>query len=230
MKTNVLALRLLLIKAVLALVVFFAVIQVQAAPLQNLDTLKQEIIQYHESGEYEYDVRHIIGQAKHYLTKRIVANKASRQPKKLAIVLDIDETSLSNYRDLKELGFGGTNLHQEQAEGRTDDVAIASTLDLYQFAQAHHVAVFFITGRTEMYRNATMKNLKATGYTVWQQLDLKPNDYNKPSVIDYKRSRRQAIAGQGYDIVLNIGDQYSDLAGGYADRTYKLPDYMYYIN
>lgn len=75
-----------------------------------------------------------------------------------------------------------------------------------------------------------MKNLKATGYTVWQQLDLKPNDYNKPSVIDYKRSRRQAIAGQGYDIVLNIGDQYSDLAGGYADRTYKLPDYMYYIN
>ncbi|OAJ34922.1 HAD family acid phosphatase [Piscirickettsia salmonis] len=230
MKTCVLALRLLLLKAALVLVIFFAVIQVQAAPLQNLDALKQEIIQYHESGEYEYDVRHIIDQAKYYLTKCIAANKASRHQKKLAIVLDIDETSLSNYSDLKKLGFGGTNLQQEQAEGRADDVAIASTLDLYQFAQAHHVAVFFITGRTEMYRSATMKNLKAAGYTVWQQLDLKPNDYNKPSVIDYKQSRRQAIAAQGYDIVLNIGDQYSDLAGGYADRTYKLPDYMYYIN
>ncbi|WP_201258102.1 HAD family acid phosphatase [Piscirickettsia litoralis] len=120
-------------------------------------------------------------------------------------------------------------MQQDQAEGRADDVAIKPTLVLYNFAKANGVAIFFVTGRTEMYRKATMKNLKEAGYISWQQLDLKPNSYNKPSVIDYKQSRRKAIEAKGYDIVLNIGDQYSDLAGGYADRTYKLPDYMYYI-
>jgi len=34
---------------------------------------------------------------------------------------------------------------------------------------------------------------------------------------------------QGYDILLTIGDQYSDLKGGYADKGFKLPNPMYYL-
>lgn len=204
-------------------------ITVQAATLENLDTLKQNIVKYHQSGQYEFDVAHVINQAKSYLSKRIRENKASSHPKKLAIVLDIDETSLSNYHDLEKLGFGGTSLQQNKAEGRADDTPINSTLALYKFAKENGVTVFFITGRKEMYRDATVKNLKDVGYSSWAQLNLKPNNYSKPSVVDYKQSRRKAITQKGYDIVINIGDQYSDLAGGYSDRTYKLPDYMYYI-
>ncbi len=33
----------------------------------------------------------------------------------------------------------------------------------------------------------------------------------------------------GYDIVANFGDQFSDLYGGYADRTFKVPNPMYYL-
>ena len=37
------------------------------------------------------------------------------------------------------------------------------------------------------------------------------------------------IAAMGYWIIENMGDQPSDLAGGYAERTFKLPNPFYRI-
>ena len=34
---------------------------------------------------------------------------------------------------------------------------------------------------------------------------------------------------RGYDILVNVGDQRSDLTGGYARRGFKLPNPMYLI-
>jgi len=47
--------------------------------------------------------------------------------------------------------------------------------------------------------------------------------------IQYKSGTRAYIESQGYDIVGNFGDQYSDLKGGYADRTFKIPNPNYYL-
>ncbi len=47
--------------------------------------------------------------------------------------------------------------------------------------------------------------------------------------IQYKSGTRAYIESQGYDIVANFGDQYSDLLGGYADKTFKLPNPNYYL-
>jgi len=33
----------------------------------------------------------------------------------------------------------------------------------------------------------------------------------------------------GFNIVANFGDQYSDLTGGFADKTFKVPNPMYYL-
>jgi predicted secreted acid phosphatase len=50
------------------------------------------------------------------------------------------------------------------------------------------------------------------------------------NTIQYKSMTRQHIEQDlGYDIVANFGDQYSDLSGGYADMTYKIPNPMYYL-
>lgn len=49
------------------------------------------------------------------------------------------------------------------------------------------------------------------------------------SVIPYKSSTRKMIQEKGYTIVVNIGDQFSDLAGGYAERVFKLPNPYYFI-
>ncbi len=49
------------------------------------------------------------------------------------------------------------------------------------------------------------------------------------ATIPYKAGTRAYIESQGYDIVADFGDQYSDLYGGYADRTFKLPNPSYYL-
>ncbi len=49
------------------------------------------------------------------------------------------------------------------------------------------------------------------------------------ATIPYKAGTRAYIESQGYDIVADFGDQYSDLLGGYADRTFKLPNPSYYL-
>lgn len=47
--------------------------------------------------------------------------------------------------------------------------------------------------------------------------------------IQYKSGTRAYIESLGYDIVADFGDQFSDLLGGYADNTFKMPNPNYYL-
>jgi predicted secreted acid phosphatase len=47
--------------------------------------------------------------------------------------------------------------------------------------------------------------------------------------IQYKSGTRAYIESQDYDIVANFGDQFSDLEGGFATRTFKMPNPNYYL-
>jgi len=49
------------------------------------------------------------------------------------------------------------------------------------------------------------------------------------ATIPYKSGTRAYIESLGYDIVANFGDQYSDLLGGFADKTFKMPNPNYYL-
>ena len=51
------------------------------------------------------------------------------------------------------------------------------------------------------------------------------------TTIEYKSQTAQARrpGGQRHRIVANLGDQFSDLIGGYADRPVKLPNPTYYL-
>jgi predicted secreted acid phosphatase len=49
------------------------------------------------------------------------------------------------------------------------------------------------------------------------------------ATIQYKSGTRAYIESQGYDIVANFGDQFSDLEGGHADKTFKMPNPNYYL-
>lgn len=205
--------------------VFSAVTHAQEP--QNLSTLKKSLINYHDSGSYDKDIQATANRAMQYLKKRIAEKRDKK--KKLAIILDIDETSLSNYSDIREADFGGSLEQIQLAEDKGTDPAIAPTLELYQYAKANNVAVFFITGRHESERETTAKNLKAAGYDNWDGLVLRDGEYTKAPAADYKTAIRKKLTSEGYDIALNMGDQKSDLAGGYADKTFKLPNPYYLI-
>ena len=147
--------------------------------------------------------------------------------KKLALVLDIDETSLSNYDAIQKDNFTfGTN-SQAEATAETG-VKIPSTLELFNLAKQNGVAVFFITGRREATRAHTESNLRREGYDGWQQVFLKP-DASTDTTVQYKSGARANIESQGYRIVANVGDQYSDLAGGHEDIGFKLANPFYFL-
>jgi acid phosphatase len=165
------------------------------------------------------------GPARHAHHARAAHN--GRGHTKPALVLDIDETSLSNYTAIDADNFRfGTN---SQAEATNEiGTAITPTLQVYKDALARHVAVFFITGRGEATRAHTESNLKREGYETWNQLYLKPVG-STLTTVQYKTGARKDIESQGYTIIANVGDQYSDLAGGHAQRAFKLANPFYFL-
>lgn len=195
----------------------------------NLAVLKQQLSHYYDTGEYYDDISNIEKKALSYLRFRINQNKHATHKCKLAIVLDIDETSLSNYNNMRKLSFGGTKEEIYTDIDKGNDPAIPFTHTLYSYAINHGVAVFFVTGRKEKFRTSTVKNLKNVGFATYKNLYMEPNNYNKSSAVPYKVAMRKKIIKDGYDIVVNIGDQYSDLQGGLADMAFKLPNPFYIV-
>jgi acid phosphatase len=90
------------------------------------------------------------------------------------------------------------------------------------------VAVFFISGRPPSLREATERNLRAEGYD-WDGVVLLPEGVTFKSAAAFKAPERRRLAEQGYTILISIGDQESDLAGGFAERTFKLPNPVYFL-
>ena len=198
---------------------------------QNLQITKDILVNYHDSGAYEQDIKTVIYQAQNYLSTVVAEQQKQKSKEKLAIVFDIDETTLSNYAYMQKLNFGGTPTEIINLIEEGKSPVIPATLALYQQAEKAKLHVFFITGRTDTaeIRKNTVGNLHAAGFDKYDGLVLKPGNYNESTVSTYKTAARKKITDQGYHIVLNIGDQISDLIGGYADRTYKLPDPYYYV-
>jgi predicted secreted acid phosphatase len=195
----------------------------------NLADLKTEVKAYHDSGLYIKEIAHAIAPASNYIVKRAEENAKKVKPQKLAVVLDIDETSLSNYKGIiaRDFGFDLRTINREIMAA--DAPAIAPVLSFYRTALQHNIAVFFVTGRPQSTQNATQKNLKAVGYQQWTALYLRPDTYKQPSNIPFKVQARKSITEQGYTIIASVGDQNSDLTGGYAEKMYKLPNPYYFV-
>ena len=189
----------------------------------NLSALKSEVDAYAGSGEYDKDLRAVAASAESWITRR-----AARGGENLTIVLDIDETVLSNLDHMRQSDWGYHPTRWDVWVEESDAPAIQPLLRVYQSALQHGVKVVFITGRKERTRRATARNLKACGMGEYDALILRPNDSDEPAA-NFKSARRQELAAQGYTIIANIGDQWSDLEGGGSERGFKLPNPFYTI-
>ncbi|RPK54554.1 HAD superfamily, subfamily IIIB (Acid phosphatase) [Streptomyces sp. ADI96-02] len=137
----------------------------------------------------------------------IEARSGNAGSEKQAIVLDVDNTALE------------THFHPFWEP----TPAVADIRDLARYADSRGVDVFFVTARPGFVGPLTDRNLKDTGYPVdglyvTELLDLL-------DVKAYKTKKRAEIEAKGYKIIANIGNSSSDLVGGHAERTFKLPDY-----
>lgn len=195
----------------------------------NLSLVKKEIQTYHDDGIYEKELAAAITQAHQYIVEQVEMNKQRANQQKLAIVLDIDETSISNYSKMVNRDFVGDRqkIHQEILAANSP--AIKPMLALYKDALKQGVKVFFVTGRDQSELAATKTNLERAGYHHWSGLYLRPDGYQQSSIVPFKAKARSQISKKGYTIIATIGDQYSDLMGGFAKKEFKLPNPYYFL-
>ncbi|MBA2709262.1 MAG: acid phosphatase [Tatlockia sp.] len=208
---------------------FLSIATTSYAEPPNLSILTSEVKAYHDSGLYEKELAKAISQAQNYILKQAELNEKSTKAKKLAVILDIDETSLSNYKYMEKRAFLATHnqLHKEILAA--DAPAIRPMLSLYNKARKKGIAVFFVTGRPQIELNPTKYNLLRAGYKDWKGLYLKPDNYKESSIIPFKSQIRKSLTEQGYTIVASIGDQFSDITGGYLQKGFKLPNPYYFL-
>lgn len=146
---------------------------------------------------------------------------------KPAVVFDIDETLMSNYfanpTFLVEMGSAGIAPGSVFGTG----VPLEGVKQSYEEAVKRGIAIFMITGRPEWLRTVTEDNLKRVGYSTWNKIVLETSS-SSGSKVAYKSGARKEIEDQGYTIIANVGDQYSDLEGGYSERTFKITNPFYF--
>ena len=214
------------------------------------DPLKTGNIGAHSN--YVKEVHGVEAHAAKYL-----AHAHHAKGKKKAILLDVDDTALAtwNYEIASNWAYNPTS----NATYVTGELfpAVPGMVKLVKAAKAHGYAVFFLTGRPASQEDVTLGNLTSSdtvgldaGYPTPTDPDgTGPEDglYTKPALtaypkyltnvcgtiacttIQYKSATRKHIESLGYDIVANLGDQYSDLKGGSADKGFKIPNPNYYL-
>lgn len=154
---------------------------------------------------WQRDVQAVIDRATPYVEQRT----AHADGQKLALVFDIDNTTLE------------TDFHPWY---ELPTPAVQASLELAEYAKSRGAAIFFVTARPGIIHSLTKSNLTSVGYPV-DGLYVRDLPDLFAEVSAYKTRKRAEIEALGYTIIANVGNNDTDLVGGHAERTFKLPDY-----
>ena len=226
----------------------------QVDPVDNsVDGKDNALHQFSPTGAYASEMAGLVSDAEKYLKNPHVSGQAGATPGTKAVLFDIDDTTLNTYSYEIYSNFvynPGTNAAFVNAcLAPVSQCAFPATpgmVGLEKYAEGLGYTIFFLTGRPQNpttganQRPGTIANLEAVGYDVTDaNLYLKDaNATTQPWLLScaptctttqYKSLTRQHIESLGYDIVANFGDQFSDLNGGFADQTFKVPNPMYFL-
>ena len=195
---------------------------------------------FSDTSAYANEMAGVVGSAEKYLARprHEHGHHASKGTK--AVLFDVDDTLLNTYNYEIYSNFVYNPTTNGAFVNAAAFPAVPHMVALEHYAESKGYTVFFLTGRPTTQHDGTLANLTGVGYDVTDaNLYLKDKTgATEPwllgcaptcTTIQYKSLTRQHIESLGYDIVANFGDQYSDLLGGFADRTFKLPNPMYYL-
>ncbi|KAJ7570311.1 hypothetical protein O6H91_01G114500 [Diphasiastrum complanatum] len=187
------------------------------------------VSEYINGGQYYSDIEKTVKVVTDYLTSVVLeANTLD------ALVLDVDETALSNVPYYAAHGYRNIETSGDEWQlwvGKAKAPPLVSTLALYRELKSANWSVIFISNRLESQKTATIQNLKFAGYESWTKLIFRSLDEKALSASTYKSKRREDLESEGYHIWSILGDQWTDLSGPAAgSRTFKLPNPIYFVN
>lgn len=192
---------------------------------RNLGLLKRELRTYVKSGAYQRDVAAVGKEASGWIESRTAQVTPGE---KLAVVFDLDDTLWSGWPELDGFDFGWNEASWAAWIAAAKAPAIEPVCDVYRLARRRGVAVIFLSSRYEAQRADTVGNLKAVGCAEYAALVLM-KDGDPRTAAAFKTAERARLASEGYVIIANVGDQASDLVGGFAEKTFKVPNPFYIV-
>jgi 5'-nucleotidase (lipoprotein e(P4) family) len=153
------------------------------------------------------EVKALSYQAFNIAKMELVKRLRRKNKKPLAVVVDVDETVLDN-SPFQARGII-TNTSYPDGWREWIDAAEAKPLpgavEFLNYAKKRGVAVFYITNRKQIGREATIKNLKSVGFPV------NPEHVMCRVKSSSKKERREDVLKK-YDISLLMGDNIGDFS------------------
>lgn len=120
----------------------------------------------------------------------------SARPRKHAVVFDIDATVL--YNSSSSYCGADPNFNVQW---------------IYDYCVQHAIPVYFVTARVNSAKNrkATINQLTCMGFNTYKKLYMRPQHVsNWAQISQFKANARRNIS-RDYEILLNVGDNWSDL-------------------
>jgi predicted secreted acid phosphatase len=164
-------------------------------------------------------------QTNRWIQRRVAAGKAGER---LAVVFDVDETLLRNAEQIMAHDFGYDEKEWERWVMSAKAKPLEAVCRLFRTVRRVGGEVVVITGRPEHQREATVENLRGVGCDGYALLICKPEDETTVTTTAFKAAERKRLMADGWVIIANVGDQRSDLDGGFAEREFKLPNPFYF--
>ena len=164
----------------------------------------------HFSGEYDAYLHQTFNGARDQLTTLL---KQVPKGKKPAIVTDIDDTLVNGSIYFSSLVGTDDKPSVERSQywwNNQLQKALPGSLEFIQYAQHLGIDIFYISGRFEEVKPATINTLTQLGFPVADEGHVLLQSASNTT--QSKEGKRQSIRDRDYHILMVIGDQLNDLA------------------
>ena len=209
-------------KIYFSLFLAFVLISCKSDDLINLRVAKDSVKEYYESGKYDEEMNKIFNDAKDQINNIRIDNNS-------AVIFDVDDTALSNYEISKKLDFGYDYTIVQDWVMSAKLPAIKQTKDFFDFLKSKNIKRIFLTSRNYDEYDATYKNLVDQGYTGFDTLIVRSKSDKDLGSQNFKTKERENLTKAGYEIIATVGDQWTDLNGGFSGIKIKVPNYLYKV-
>jgi len=171
------------------------------------DALNQQTVMsldwFQQSGEYQALTHQAFNTA-----KVAFDNAPAVAGKKKAVIVDLDETMIDNsaYSAWQvKSGQAFTDATWSKWVQARQAKAIPGAVEFANYVNTHNGTMFYVSNRSNSDYQATADNLNKLGFS-----GVSPATLRLKTDSSNKQARFDAIAQQGYDIVLHIGDNLND--------------------
>ncbi|MPM00536.1 Lipoprotein E [bioreactor metagenome] len=178
----------------------------------DYDYMLMAVLWYQTSAEMRALCYQAFNTARISLDDAIANHKGT---KKMAVVVDIDETMVDNspYEAQNVLGNFGYPERWGEWIDKASAAAIPGAVEFMKYAVSKGVDVFYISNRKIAEKDATIKNMRALGFPLIDDEHLLLRDKTSS-----KNERRDKVAAT-HDIVLLIGDNMNDFSGDFENKS-----------